>query len=41
MQTRRIVLIISLLLIFVWLCYLAYYAWPIAMDSVGELFDLP
>ncbi len=35
------VLVIVVLIIGIWLCFLAYYAWPIAMDSVGELPDLP
>ncbi len=27
-------------LIFIWLCWEYYHAWPIAMDSVGELFNV-
>jgi len=34
-------LVLLVFLIGAWLCWLAYYAWPIAMDSVGELSDLP
>ncbi|MBA7574342.1 hypothetical protein ES708_16147 [subsurface metagenome] len=34
-------LALLILLIGIWLCCLAYYAWPIAMDSIGELPDLP
>ncbi len=34
-------LVILVFLIGAWLCWLSYYAWPIAMDSVGELPDLP
>ena len=41
MRILRIILIILLLAIFAWLCCLAYLVWPAAMDSVGELFDLP
>lgn len=36
-----LLLVIVVLLIGIWLCCLAYYAWPIAMDSIGELPDLP
>ncbi|MBA7607835.1 hypothetical protein ES703_15004 [subsurface metagenome] len=34
-------LVLLLFLISYWLCWLAYHAWPIAMDSIGELPDLP
>ncbi len=34
-------LVLLILLIGIWICLLNYYAWPIAMDSVGELPDLP
>lgn len=34
-------LVILVLLIGIWLCWLASQAWPIAIDSVGELPDLP
>lgn len=34
-------LVLLILLVGAWLCWLAYYAWPIAIDSVGELPDLP
>jgi len=34
-------LALLILLIGAWLCWLEYQSWPIAMDSVGELPDLP
>jgi len=36
-----LLLVLVILLIGVWLCWLESQAWPIAMDSVGELPDLP
>jgi len=40
MRTIRILCWLIALSILVWLCWLAYHSWPVAMDSVGELFDL-
>ena len=34
-------LVLLILLIGIWICLLNYYIWPIAMDSIGELPNLP
>ncbi len=34
-------LVLLIILIGIWICVLNYHAWPIAMDSVGELPNLP
>lgn len=50
MKSRLKIMLISLawwfligvvIFIGIWLCLLAYYAWPVAMDSVGERLDFP
>jgi len=34
-------LIAVVILIGIWLCFLAYFSWPDAVDSVGERLDFP
>lgn len=34
-------LALLIILIGIWICLLNYYAWPVAMDSVGEIPNLP
>ncbi len=38
-QLAWCLLVLLIILIGVWLCFLAYNSWPIAIDSVGEISD--